>query len=156
MNKLLLGVSATGLIIAAGFVLGQTPQDRAAADTTITTTTTSSSDRGADVRVRLASYDTSHVAFRRLDRDGDGRISQAEAMAEPRVAAAFSSADQDNDGYLSEEEFKSLSSSSPQSDADASSPNGDHVSNPSGDQPATDPTDKSPVGTVPPRAHPRT
>lgn len=155
MNRLVLGLSATASILVTGLAFGQTAQDQTAADTTITTTTTTRTDRSANVNVRLASYDTSNVAFRKLDKNGDGRISRSEAAADPRVAAAFSAADHDNDGFLTEEEFKSLSSTSPRADVDASSPNGDSVSDPGGDRPATAPTDTDPPRTVTPNARQR-
>ncbi len=131
MRNLILGFSAAALICIAGFVAAQStrPEPRAEAPAEV--------DRGT--RRRLAAMDTSEAAFRRLDQDNDGRISALEAAENPRVAAAFTLADKDKDGYLSKEEFESLRSSGTHPDVDASSPNGDRVSDPSGDQPATDP-----------------
>jgi hypothetical protein len=99
--------------------------------------------------------DTSEAAFRKLDADNDGRISALEAAENPRVAAAFTMADKDKDGYLSKEEFEAMSGSA-KSDTDASSPSGDRVSEPSGDQAATGPNERKPTSTSPPpRATPR-
>jgi hypothetical protein len=88
-----------------------------------------------------------------LDADNDGRISALEAADNPRVAAAFTMADKDKDGYLSREEFESMSSSATNAkDVDASSPSGDRVTEPSGDQPATGPNEPSPTPQVLPHA----
>jgi Ca2+-binding EF-hand superfamily protein len=42
----------------------------------------------------------------KLDRDRDGRISQAEAEAGPRLKPHFAEVDADKDGYLSKEELR--------------------------------------------------
>lgn len=111
MRKLLLGISAIALISIAGFVIAQTaPKHETSADSA--TTAASQADRGT--RLRLAAMDTSDTAFRKLDEDHDGRISALEAANDPRVAAAFTLADKDKDGYLSKEEFASLSSAAPE------------------------------------------
>ena len=44
--------------------------------------------------------------LKKLDTDGDGRISRAEAQAAPRLAAHFDEIDTDKDGYLSPDELK--------------------------------------------------
>jgi hypothetical protein len=120
MRKLVLGMAAAALISIAGYVVAQT-------------------DRGT--ALRLAAMDTSPAAFRKLDTDNDGRISALEAAENPKIAAAFTMADKDKDGYLSREEFEAMSSASFRSDVDASSPSGDRVSDPTGDQPATSPNE---------------
>jgi len=43
--------------------------------------------------------------FARIDTDGDGRISQAEAQRFPRLAAHFAQIDTNGDGFLSREEL---------------------------------------------------
>jgi len=58
--------------------------------------------------IRLATIDVSDAAFRKLDTDHDGRISALEANASPKVAAKFLEADRNHDGFLSQEEFKTL------------------------------------------------
>jgi EF hand len=153
MRKLLLGISAITLICIAGFVAAQAgAQDQASPEETAATA--SQPDRGT--KLRLARMDTSVAAFRKLDADNDGRISALEAAENPRVAAAFTMADKDKDGYLSKEEFEAMSGAGSSSDADASSPNGDRASEPSGDQPATAPNEPSPTSTdTQPRASPR-
>jgi Ca2+-binding EF-hand superfamily protein len=100
MRKLLLIIAAVTLISIAGYVAGQTPSSPSTADPTEQT------DDGT--RMRLATMDTSEVAFERLDTDHDGRISALEAADNPQVAAAFTLADKDKDGYLSKEEFAAL------------------------------------------------
>ena len=42
----------------------------------------------------------------RLDADGDGRISRAEAAAQPKFAARFNDADSNHDGYLVRSELQ--------------------------------------------------
>ena len=100
MRKLLLIIAAVTLISLAGYVAGQTPLSPSAADPTEQT------DDGT--RMRLATMDTSEAAFERLDTDHDGRISALEAAESPQVAAAFTLADKNKDGYLSREEFAAL------------------------------------------------
>jgi hypothetical protein len=159
MRKLFLGISAIALICIAGFVAAQAAmQDQtphASDQTTAETTAASASQPDQGTKLRLARMDTSEAAFRKLDADNDGRISALEAAENPRVAAAFTMADKDKDGYLSKEEFGAMSGSA-KSDTDASSPSGDRVSEPSGDQAATGPNERKPTSTSPPpRATPR-
>jgi hypothetical protein len=154
MRKLLLGISAVALICIAGFVAAQAAvpdqtsaggQARASADTT--TAAASQPDQGT--QLRLARMDTSEAAFRKLDTDNDGRISPLEAAENPRVAAAFTMADKDKDGYLSKAEFEAIGSAA-KSGADASTPSGDHSSEPTGDRVATGPNRPSPTSSSPP------
>jgi hypothetical protein len=152
MRKLFLGISAAALIFIAGFVA-------VAAQTAKTTLVqTSSVDNPAETatqldpgtKLRLAAMDTSEAAFRKLDADNDGRISAIEAADNPRVAAAFTMADKDKDGYLSKEEFEAINpSSTTKKNVDASTPSGDRVTDPSGDQPATGPNEQTPTSTSP-------
>jgi Ca2+-binding EF-hand superfamily protein len=44
--------------------------------------------------------------FQKLDADGDGRISRAEAQASPRLAAHFDELDVNKDGFLTPDEMK--------------------------------------------------
>ena len=44
--------------------------------------------------------------FKKLDADGDGRISRAEAQAAPRLAAHFDDLDANKDGFLTPDELK--------------------------------------------------
>ncbi|HEV7714210.1 MAG TPA: EF-hand domain-containing protein, partial [Steroidobacteraceae bacterium] len=46
--------------------------------------------------------------FQKLDSDADGRVSAIEAANDSKVAAAFTAADADRDGYLSKAEFAQL------------------------------------------------
>ena len=155
MRKTFLMIGAIALICLAGFVAAQAaPQDQTSAEATAEAA--SQPDQGT--KLRLARMDTSAAAFRKLDADNDGRISPLEAADDPRVAAAFTMADQDKDGYLSKEEFASMAAAANRSaDVNASSPSGDRVSEPNGDQAATGPNDPGPSSTSPrpPRAIPR-
>lgn len=45
-------------------------------------------------------------AMKKLDTDGDGRISKAEAQAAPRLAEHFDAIDTNHDGYITTEEMK--------------------------------------------------
>jgi hypothetical protein len=152
MKKVLLGVSALALISIATVVAAQTPDQPSAGAATPTAAATASAPAASasptvgGTSLRLAEADTSVWSFRRLDTDNDGRISALEAAQNPRIAAAFTKADKDKDGYLSREEFESLSSPSTTGpDVAASSPSGDRASDPSGDQPATGPNDTEPA-----------
>ena len=44
--------------------------------------------------------------FKKLDTDGDGRISRSEAQAAPRLAARFDDIDANKDGFLTPDELK--------------------------------------------------
>src|SRR5689334_16614530 len=135
MRRVFLCLGALALILAAGYVVAQEPD-----------AATAQADR--DTQLRLARMDTSMAAFRKLDKDNDGRISALEAADNPKLAAAFTMADKDKDGYLSKEEFAAMKPHSPS--ADASSPGGDRpASSPSGNRPASSPSGDQPA--QPPR-----
>jgi hypothetical protein len=55
----------------------------------------------------------SMACMSRLDRDGDGNVSHAEARAEPLIAVHFSQLDRNGDGKLSQSEFARLGASPP-------------------------------------------
>src|SRR3954468_12900926 len=117
MRKLVFGLSATILATTAAF----------AADPTVTDNT------------RMAAADT--AAFNKLDADGDGRVSAIEAANDSKVAAGFTQADADKDGYLTKGEFASLGRAQTPSNEDGSTPT------PRSDM--TNPEDSS--STTPPR-----
>jgi hypothetical protein len=149
MNKLILGICGTALITMGGLVAGQTIQSTPATPTSADTSTATATPVEPTAPIRLTAADTSMDAFRKLDTDHDGRISALEANANPRVAELFVMADKDHDGYLSREEFEALNSTQMHAEEDASGP--------SGDQPASDPTDTAPSDTPSPRnvPHPK-
>ena len=47
-----------------------------------------------------------HERMKAADKDGDGKISRAEAIALPRLAKHFDEIDTNKDGFLSKEELK--------------------------------------------------
>ena len=80
-------------------------------------------------------------SFKKLDTNGDGRISQAEAAADSTIV--FSSADSNGDGYLDSGEWKASTKGDmkkPQSPQ--SMPSGEPGSKPPSD--TSSPTDKTP------------
>ena len=48
-------------------------------------------------------------AFDRLDADGDGAVSQAEAAAEPALAGSFDAVDTSGDGRIDRDEYTARS-----------------------------------------------
>jgi hypothetical protein len=114
MRNVLLSFCSAALIGIGGYVIAQTTaqsQPSPGSRSTMAETTTSEVDR--DTQLRLAKMDTSPAAFRKLDKNNDGRISPLEAAEDPKVATAFTLADRNKDGYLSQEEFAALGSHSP-------------------------------------------
>jgi hypothetical protein len=165
MRNLFLALSAAALFAAAAAVAAQT-SETTQVQSSIEKPVESATQPDPGTKMRLAAMDTSEAAFRKLDHDNDGRISALEAADNPKVAAAFTMADKDKDGYLSKEEFEAMNPASPNAmkEVDASSPSGDratapsgdHASDPSGDQPATAPNEPTPVDKPRVRiAHPR-
>lgn len=69
---------------------------------------------------QLAAADLSAAAFKKLDENTDGRVSAIEAANDTNVAANFTKADKDKDGYLSKNEFKMIGHSNESSEAAAS------------------------------------
>ena len=123
-RRLVIAFVATAAVCgAAGFAVRELRDNKAQSATV---------DEAPDARIGK---------FRKLDKDNDGRISALEAADNPKLAAAFTIADKDKDGYLSKEEFAAMNSTKPHSSStDASSPSGDQpASKPSGDQPAQPP-----------------
>ena len=155
MRRLFLGISAAALISIAGFVAAQTTKSTLD-QTSVDNPAESATQPDPGTKLRLAAMDTSAAAFRKLDADNDGRISAIEAADNPRVAAAFTMADKDKDGYLSKEEFEAMNpTAATKKNVDASTPSGDRVTDPSGDQRATAPNESTPTSTSPaPRASP--
>lgn len=65
------------------------------------------SGRGADAARQSAhaANQQADAAFQRADRDGDGRLSRAEADHLPAIAARFEQLDANRDQYISRAEF---------------------------------------------------
>lgn len=85
MKKLSSGIAAASLLLAA----------TAIAQTTIPTPHT-------NVPVDAKS---AHVEFSSLDKNGDGRVSRAEAQSQGALTSSFAGLDADSDTYLSQKEF---------------------------------------------------
>jgi len=60
---------------------------------------------------RVATAESMTPSFAKLDADGDGRVSAIEAANNSRVAAGFTAADTNKDGYLSPSEYAQLAKS---------------------------------------------
>ncbi|HVY81305.1 MAG TPA: hypothetical protein VG994_10020 [Steroidobacteraceae bacterium] len=98
MRKLIFGLSATILAASAAFA----------------------ADPNENENTRMAAADT--AAFNKLDADGDGRVSAIEAANDSKVAAGFTQADADKDGYLTKSEFARLGRGRTPSSDESSSP----------------------------------
>ena len=77
-----------------------------------------SSSTGANAPVSGADKDR---VFKRLDMDGDGSISKAEAAGNAKLMTGFDAADKDHDGKLSRSEYDNMGSA-PQAKAKAKNP----------------------------------
>ncbi|MBX5462998.1 MAG: EF-hand domain-containing protein [Steroidobacteraceae bacterium] len=116
MKKLVLGMSAAVLFTGAAFA-GE-----------------------GEESTKMAAADPS-AQFSKLDADADGRVSAIEAANDSKVAASFTTADTDKDGYLSKTEFAKMSSGSSESmesssssmDSDSSSSSSSSSSTPRSD-----------------------
>ncbi len=101
MRKLVLGLSALALVASAAAFGGD------------------------EDGTRLAAAESTTPSFTKLDADADGRVSAIEAANNSRVAAGFTSADTNKDGYLSKAEYaqieRSASSAAPRSSSSAPS-----------------------------------
>lgn len=61
----------------------------------------------------LAAQGAGQHSFSSLDKNGDGKLSKKEAMADPAITApAFAAADGNHDGYLSPQEFQAIAAMS--------------------------------------------
>ena len=49
-----------------------------------------------------------HERIKAADKDGDGKISRAEAVALPRIAKHFDEIDTNKDGFITKEEMKAF------------------------------------------------
>src|ERR1700754_1687531 len=88
MRKLVLGMSALALVASAAAFAGDEDD------------------------TRVAAAESTTPSFTRLDADADGRVSAIEASNNSRVAAGFTSADANKDGYLSKAEDAQIEKSS--------------------------------------------
>jgi Ca2+-binding EF-hand superfamily protein len=112
MRKLVLGMSAMALVASAAAFAGD--EDNA----------------------RVATAESMKPSFTQLDADADGRISAIEAANNSRVAAGFTSADANKDGYLSKNEYMQLAQAASNGASPRSSSSSDQSSEDSTTAPA--------------------
>jgi Ca2+-binding EF-hand superfamily protein len=63
--------------------------------------------RAYHAKVRAQHRDVAAARFKKIDTDGDGKISKAEAQANsPRLAARFDEIDTNHDGFITPDELK--------------------------------------------------
>lgn len=87
-------------------------------------------------------------SFKKLDTNGDGRISQAEAAADSSIV--FSSADANGDGYLDSSEWKASTKGHTNPSTPQSSPTTPETTSPT-EPDTTPPSTSSPPDTETPR-----
>ena len=149
MKKTVLGMTVAALLAGAGAANAQsatTPAEEMPA-----TESATPSDN-----TRLAAADLSATTFKKLDANSDNRLSAIEAANDTNVAAGFTKADADKDGYLTKDEFKMIGGSSDQSSADQSSSSSETMSTemPTTTDPSTEsarPSSTDNQSTVPPQ-----
>jgi hypothetical protein len=95
------GAWACGLLLSAGAALAQTPAQSAAG---------SASSAGAgrgdrQTQAVVAANQQAEAAFQRADRNGDGRLTRAEAEHLPEISARFDLLDANRDNAISRGEF---------------------------------------------------
>jgi thymidine phosphorylase len=100
MKTAVFGLSVAALMASAAFAQ-QTPDEQ----------TTEDRD------TKMAAADPAAAKFKELDANTDGRVSAIEAANDTNVAANFTKADSDKDGYLSKDEFKMLGSAKQPADS---------------------------------------
>jgi len=102
-TKLLVGLfvpalaMATGVAAAAGDTSKVTAQSATSGSTNTADKSTATTSTGKS--------STASNAFARLDANHDGKLSAAEAAADPKVQAMWKKLDANNDGTVSEAEF---------------------------------------------------
>ena len=102
-TKLLVGLfvpalaMATGVAAAAGDTSKVTAQSATSGSTNTADKSTATTSTGKS--------STASNAFARLDANHDGKLSVAEAAADPKVQAMWKKLDANNDGTVSEAEF---------------------------------------------------
>jgi clumping factor A len=82
-------------------------------------------DEASQENTQIAAVDADSTSFAKLDADTDGRISAIEASNDVKGAAAFTTADGDKDGYLSQVEFRAVGEAQGSTDAASESESAD-------------------------------
>ena len=108
-TKLLVGLfvpalaMATGVAAAAGDTSKVTAQSATSGNTNTNDKSTATTGNSTGMSSNKSS--TTHGAFARLDTNHDGKLSAAEAAADPKVQSMWKKLDANNDGTVSEAEF---------------------------------------------------
>lgn len=108
-TKLVAAVFIPALALAAGatYAMGDKTNPSANATGTTTTPSTTGSMQGSMKSGTVASAD---ATFDRLDANHDGKLSAAEAAADPKVQGAWKKIDVNNKGSVSKSEFEAHAS----------------------------------------------
>jgi len=106
-TKLLVGLFVPALALGAGVAsaTGDTSKVTGQAATSGSTNTNDKSGAASTNTTGMSSSSTASGAFARLDTNHDGKLSAAEAAADPKVHAMWKKLDTNNDGTVSQAEF---------------------------------------------------
>jgi len=106
-TKLLVGLFVPALALGAGVAsaAGDTSKVTGQAATSGSTNTNDKSGAASTNTTGMSSSSTASGAFARLDTNHDGKLSAAEAAADPKVHAMWKKLDTNNDGTVSQAEF---------------------------------------------------
>lgn len=106
-SRLLVTVAIGALApLATAFAQTPTPDPSATDPSTTNSSSTMAQPAQDSSQQQGASFDS-------LDKDGDGRISKAEAAADPNVTAQFSRYDKNGDGYIDRAEVSQANNPPP-------------------------------------------
>jgi hypothetical protein len=106
-TKLLVGLFVPALALATGVAsaAGDTSKVTGQAATSGSTNTNDKSTAATSNTTGMSSKSPASGAFARLDTNHDGKLSAAEAAADPKVQGMWKKLDANNDGTVSEAEF---------------------------------------------------
>jgi len=102
-TKLLVGLFVPALAVATGVAAAAGDTSKVTAQSATSGSTNTNDKSTATTSTGKSS--TASNAFARLDANHDGKLSAAEAAADPKVQAMWKKLDANNDGTVSEAEF---------------------------------------------------